>query len=510
MDNRKRDASLPQEPRQGLFAEADRIDAREGFGISAEFVEGQPEVVAGQAQAGGHAGLDEQVLESPSPHEQMWLWRGPCVMARLGRIGLLLLLPSLLLGGCARPAADPSELPEPVLASLVARVERARGLRFTRPVDARTLLAAQVPGVLEAQLSAVYGPGFFARDAALKVAVGLLPAGTDVRSSWLALQSEVVAGFYSPLLRRLYVVVPPGSAQPLLDGSGQAIAVHELVHALQDAHFDLLQVAMGLVEHDDVAFAIGALAEGDALRTAFVDHELREETAPPDPVRFAATFAQGWSGDEEQPRWVVRSLLEQYPLGYALADSLAAAGGNGALDAAFRDPPLTSSALLHPERYLRGRGPRLAKPDLRALPDPGPGCERVTANGFGELGVRVWLQEHDVMADASSIADGWKGDRAVVWRCAQGQAFVWRIDFDTDAAAARFQAVAWLSAGGLEVTRQGHRVLLFGAVGEATRQAALDAPLRRFADLAEFLAAHPEIRERAAELRARAAAQPLP
>ena len=55
---------------------------------------------------------------------------------------------------------------------------------------------------------------------------------------------------------------------------------------------------------------------------------------------------------------------------------------------------------------------------------------------------------------------------------------------------------------GLEVLRAGSRVLISRGLSEAAQSAALALPERRFADLASYLAARPEVMERAARLRA--------
>ena len=400
----------------------------------------------------------------------------------------------------------PRPLEAELLAGLAARAEQARGLRFPAPIVAERVPPRRVRALLAAELDAAYGPEDFARAEVIEHALGLLPAGTRLREALLDLQAGAVAGFYTPLRRRLYVVAdgPLGAELP---EDAASVAVHELVHALQAAHTTLLDVLLGLDDHDDLAFALGALLEGDALWATFRDQAERAGSAPPAAADFAAEIRldDPEGPGAEAPRILRESFLLQYPLGYALAETLAERGGTAALDAALADPPLSSEALLHPERYLAE--PREPVPWLSLAPPELAlgGCRVVASNVFGELGLRIWARERGVAeADAAGAAEGWDGDCAAVFECAGESAFAWLVQFDAEAEAAEFASVAEAAAlEGTDLSRSGRRVLLSGGLGPDARRAVLEAPERRFADLAGYLAARPEVLERAARLRER-------
>jgi hypothetical protein len=364
-----------------------------------------------------------------------------------------------------------------------------------------------VRGVLAAELDAAYHPEDFARAEALERAVGLLPPGIGLREALLDLQAGAVAGFYTPLRGRLYVVADLSLGAALSEEAGMVV-VHELVHALQAAHTPLLDVLLGLEDHDDLAFALGALLEGDALWATFHDQATQAGTAAP----LAADFAAEMRLDDpdapgaDAPRILRESFLLQYPLGYALAEALGERGGSAALDAALADPPLSSEALLHPERYLEAQPEpvpwlRLTPPELSV-----PGCDPVASNVFGELGLRIWARERGAGEEsAARAAEGWDGDCAAVFECGGGRAFAWLVQFDAAADAVEFADLADAAAfPGAELERSGRRVLLSAGLPPEARGAVLAAPERRFEDLAGYLAARPEVLERAARLRERA------
>jgi len=409
-----------------------------------------------------------------------------------------------LAGACAW--LGPPPLPDAMLADLAARAEAARGLRFPAPIEAERLAPRRVRAVLAEELDVAASAEDFARSEALAHALGLLPPETSLRESLLDFQAGAVAGFYTPLRRRLYVV----SDGPVAAGLPVPVAtvfVHELVHALQGAHSPLLDVLIGLEDHDDLAFALGALLEGDALWAAFRDQQTQTGVAPLAAAEMQADFdLEARSAGTQAPRLLRETFLLQYPLGYAVAEALAARGGSAALDAALRDPPLSSEELLHPRPYL-GDAPRTPLAWLALEPEGLglAGCRALARNAFGELGLRVWARERGVSEPrAAGAAEGWDGDRAALFECDDGNRVAWLVQFDTEVDALEFESVARPAAGaGLAAERSGRRVLLSRGLSAEERGAALAAPERRFHDLGAYLAARPEVLARAARLRAR-------
>jgi hypothetical protein len=292
--------------------------------------------------------------------------------------------------------------------------------------------------------------------------------------------------------------------------------VHELAHVFQAAHSRLGDVTLGLRDQDDLGFALGALLEGDALWTSHRDAELREGTPPPSAEAYALEMGASWAeaAYPDVPRLVREPIILQYTLGYALAVQLAERGGAAALHAALLDPPLSSEQLLHPERWL-DPATRDA-PTFLALPEtPAGGCEPLAAATVGELGLRIWLAERRGGASAREApAAGWDGDRVQAYQCAEGIAFAWWLRFDGAADAQEFAVVAADAVQGLadepRVDRAGADVWISAGLPEAER-ARLRAEGRAHerADLGAFLAAHPDVIERARERRASAPAPPF-
>lgn len=491
-------------------------------------MDGEPEGEARQAQADGDADLGEQVVEAAAAHLRGWpagpgacRGRYPRAVRRRGEGGgaasgrralRALACAAAFASACA--LLGPRPLPPALLGELAGRAEAARGLRFEAPVEAAVVSRRRLRALLASELDAGASADDFARAEAVGRALGLIAPGVDLRAALLDLQERSVAGFYTPLRRRL-VLVLDGRVRAPLPAAADAVALHELVHSLQDQHSQLLAVLLGLEDHDDLAFAIGALLEGDALRAAFRERASREGVAPPSAADFAAAFRDQPAAavDLALPRFLRDAFLLQYPHGYALAEALEGAGGTAALDAALRDPPLSSEEILHPEGYLgaRAREP-LAFLGLEAGDLGRAGCREVGSNTFGELGLRAFALERGAAEQAASAAAaGWGGDRAVVLDCAGEAAFAWLVRFDGAGDADEFASLArpLLRPGeGAEV--DGRRVLLSRALAPEARRRALAAPVAEHRDLAAYLSARPQVLARAERLRrvAGAAARP--
>jgi len=436
--------------------------------------------------------------------------RSLCVFAGL----CLALVTSAGALSCARSPGRPLE--SDLVTAWRERTERARGLALPGSVSARWLARDEVPDLLEDELSAAMPAAELDGLGRAYGALGLLPSDVDLRRTLLEFAAAGLDGFYSPRLEALFLVEAAGSS-PAAAGSevppplrDPTLLVHELAHALQAAHSRLDEATLGLREHSDLAFALGALLEGDAVWTAYRHLELEERGQPPDPETLAREMERAWSGPEWQdvPRAIREPLVLQYPLGYALVHGLAQEGGTAALDAALARPPRSSEQLLHPERY----GDPAESPRLLELPEVElPGCALRHRDTLGELGVRLWLAERRGPGSAvERPADGWEGDRLAVWDCGGVATFAWVLHFESPAEARELAVVAEDAVRGMGaglrappvVEVAGPRLLVSAGLDSAARERVLaDTQETRYADLDAYLAAHPEILERARRLR---------
>jgi hypothetical protein len=306
-----------------------------------------------------------------------------------------------------------------VVAELEAFVESARGLRFLEPVNVAVLGEAAFRRALSGgepveELDADVETGVLR-------ALGLIGSGDDVGDAG-EVDADSVAGFYDTDTKEL--VVRGARLTPFV----RQVLVHELTHALDDQHFDL---DPDLVD-DEAALAFDALVEGNAtvVEARYVA-SLSEADRRHAKAEEEATF--GRSSGPDGPEIFLELGEFPYVDGPEFVTALLAAGGHARVDGAFRTPPTTSAEVLHPERFLAGRG-RVRVPRV-------PAGGRVVDEGMiGEFVLRLVLAESAPEGQAVRAAAGWAGDRYVAWKIGKRTCVRTTVVLDTDADAGELVA----------------------------------------------------------------------
>ena len=111
----------------------------------------------------------------------------------------------------------------------------------------------------------------------------------------------------------------------------------------------------------------------------------------------------------EAPPILSETLIFPYLRGLVFCARLTNDGGWKALDAAYREPPLSTEQILHPEKYRAQPDPPMSL-DLGKL-DAGEGWKELGRNVVGEMQLAVLLRRHG----GKPAAAGWDGDRYAVF-----------------------------------------------------------------------------------------------
>lgn len=299
------------------------------------------------------------------------------------------------------------DLPESVrveLAGLIALTEEIRRLEFLHTPDIVVVtsdeLAERVRERLEEQLEDI------PVDEALYRLLGLIDSETDLATLYTELYSEQVAGYYDGEVGEL-VVPRSGEGFTVVQ---RATLVHELTHALTDQHYEFHPRYSGLIDEDryDQASAFQALIEGDAVLTEllYLQGLSTEEQAE----FFRESFAADSDILDSVPRFIREALIFPYDRGFRFVERLFRNGGFDAIARAYREPPISTEQVIHPEKYPQEVPLAVDLPAVTV-----EGFELEYASTWGELGFQLLLGEYLDEDSAAAAARGWGGDAYAVY-----------------------------------------------------------------------------------------------
>jgi hypothetical protein len=340
----------------------------------------------------------------------------------------------------------------PARVEQVARaVEQVRGRRFERAVPASEIDPAELKRVLRAKLL----EGFPASpDDTIRtlVALGFLEETPNLIDRLLDFYASQVIAFYDPQPRRFFLVkgtgggLPGGDDGELSSEAGERmIFAHELTHALQDETLKLDRRLRELKENGDRALALESLLEGEAtlvmVRVALAQlpggqsEEVEESLAP----LLTAGALDRSSVPKEIPAYFVDQLFFPYVEGTAYVRRLVKSGGWGAIDRLWKNPPASTSQILHEGLDFAPATELLAPGADRSGP---AGYRALYTDTIGEWGLRFLLRRGMEPAQADPVAAGWRGDRIIFYGSGRAVAYLWKVRFESPLAAERFER-AW-------------------------------------------------------------------
>lgn len=305
-------------------------------------------------------------------------------------------------GDDSRPA-DPTDL-DAVVAQTSERVERLRRLRFRRAVDTALLDDAEFEARLNDDVLGGLKAGQLRREGEVLIALGALPAATDLPQLLSSSLASQVGGFYDPRSEQL-VVPTAGEATD----DDEVVLAHELEHALADQALGIRD-RVSAPAAADTGLAYASVVEGDAALLMFryaLTYALAAVITPTQDVASEEEFAA-------LPDYVQRNLLFPYIEGMGFVCDRFLDGGFAAIDGLYEQPPTTTAEVLFPDRY--GRGAR----QVSLPPRPGPGWRALTGRELGAAELE-WLFEapggdpEAGLPDARALVFGWAGGELELW-----------------------------------------------------------------------------------------------
>lgn len=356
----------------------------------------------------------------------------------------LLFLAVLPLACAPAPAQDeqPELLGEERFLDIMAEVEDLRGLEFLRPVDFKTIDAQGVDDYLSGALERTGGKARLEFSGDVARHLGLVPADMDLELTMRGMLGQQIAGLYDPPTERFYVAL---GLHPAIE---RVTVAHELVHALDDQHFDLGAAMDARLPNSDWLWAYQAAAEGSA--TAVHNRWMVNNLGKIGAEGLREVQAQGSRGLEDAPEFLWKPLLGTYLLGASFlvrSESLTrgqtAVPKPGDADRALSEPPRSSEQILHPKKYWDTSHADEPVPLTYRIADLPEGWRTMGEDVMGELGLAQITSEGDgqgrfeptgllQLQFTNAAATGWGGDRHVLLGYGQRRVLVVDLVFDSE------------------------------------------------------------------------------
>ncbi len=261
--------------------------------------------------------------------------------------------------------------------------------------------------------------------------LNVVPGSFDFLKDVTGLYTSQLAGFYDPEEKRMYLLADLG------EDAERSTLWHELVHALQDQHYDLKKIADWSPDATDRISAIQCLAEGDAT-SAMMDamlapQAMRATDLPDGFLGPDAVLIEGNASLKDVPPVLKRSIMAPYSDGIGFVHHLRRKGGWASVDLAWQKLPESTEQILHPEKYLAGEAPEV----VPIPPAPVKGATLAYHDVLGEQTFRLLFQDWMPVRTAVESAKDWAGDRVAVYSWGTTRAVALRLRFDNAEAAER-------------------------------------------------------------------------
>ncbi|NRA97713.1 MAG: hypothetical protein HRU14_16070, partial [Planctomycetes bacterium] len=296
-------------------------------------------------------------------------------MQALTPLSFLFVAASLL----GQTATTPEQDPAVALAKQIAQeVSQFRALSWKREVDIASYDLEQLTTFVMKALDKELPDALSAKATRALRLLGLVPPAYEFKKGLKELLVEQIGGFYDPEAKQLRIInrsaAKDDAVTKMVERLGlsaedmdRTVMAHELVHALQDQHFDLERLPLDRTDDDDLVVAVASLVEGDATLSmmgmmmpgANADALFARAKQLALTIKLMGGLSGLAPGDmkayENAPEVLKERMMFPY-LGGLLFCLEAGQEGKGfkGVDAAFALPPLSTEQVIHPEKRLGG------------------------------------------------------------------------------------------------------------------------------------------------------------
>lgn len=359
---------------------------------------------------------------------------------------LLVIVTLTNVASTAQQSATSITRPDAVLKTtneVLKKVSNLRKLEIKQPVKSGLKTKEEIGKHVLRDINESNTPEEFEASRKLLLKLGLIQKDFNLRDYLVKLLMEQVAGFYDPKTEEFFL------AAWLELADQKTVMAHELVHSLQDQHFDLKRFNKWPDGDSDAELAAHALIEGDAT-FVMIQYIFDQQGLSFDLNRFGSLtqFMLSTSNTTNEKEYPVlarapavlrESLQFPYVYGIGFVQEVLKNRSLQSVNDIYRNLPASTEQILHPEKFLNGDLPvKIEMPDLNDA--MGKDWKKIDTDIQGEFGLQIMLAEFTNNSASRKAAEGWGGDQYALYENRKTGAliFVTFTTWDADSDAREF------------------------------------------------------------------------
>jgi len=324
--------------------------------------------------------------------------------------------------------------------SIQVEIEKIRGIKFKHSVNVANQSLEDFGKYIDQMLDKQFSDNLDKDYGKVVRKLGLYrgPEIKDFKSLAKTVMQSQAAAYYDPATNTFFVVM-----QDLPESALGSVYAHELYHGFQDQHHNLDDYLLSPKQgelNDDEVLARQAVVEGEAtyLMTLWTLKTQLGSVPPPGILDMAikmqakldvktmlqmlksSVVLRAHSGDLEKaiktmddiPPFMIETMVGAYLKGMAFVFEIQKQGWKK-IDELYKNPPVSSEQILHPEKWLANEFPvKFEWPSFekKLFSD----WTLLESNTIGEIQWRIIFSEHRMGETGLTAAEGWNGDSFAV------------------------------------------------------------------------------------------------
>jgi hypothetical protein len=306
-------------------------------------------------------------------------------------------------------AARESNLPTTAeINSVLKELADITGFRIHRQLPFQMVTRDQINHFLKEQIRQTVKPDEIRAEEITLKKFGFVPPDFDLKKTTIELLTEQAAAFYDFHRKKLFI------SDWAAKNMREAALVHELGHALADQNFPIQKFLSRNSDDSEESLARETVVEGQAswLMIEYAVRRQGKTLADPDTAReylkddqdSASANDSEYPVFDKAPLYLKRTLMFPYEEGEKFQQAVFLKDGRDGFALIFRKPPVSTSQVIHPERYFNNvvfKDPDLPKPLHHARP--------FVTGTVGELDHRILLTQFVDEKTAETLAPKLKG-----------------------------------------------------------------------------------------------------